>query len=96
MPLAAKFNKFRGLLGLEPVDIRNGGALVHDRQIPHMYCWSATVLPKPPDWPEYISVTGYWFLQSPQTWKPPQDLLDFMAKEPKPVYIGFGSVTVYK
>jgi sterol 3beta-glucosyltransferase len=94
VPLATKFNKFRENLGIPPIDIRTGGALVHDRQIPHMYCWSATVLPKPSDWPEYISVTGYWFLDSPSSWKPPAELLVFLKKEPKPVYIGFGSVTV--
>jgi UDP:flavonoid glycosyltransferase YjiC (YdhE family) len=39
-------------------------------------------------------VTGYWFLESPSSWKPPSELLEFLAKEPKPIYIGFGSVTV--
>jgi len=38
-------------------------------------------------------VTGYWFLDAPPDWKPPQDLVNFLEAGPTPVYIGFGSMT---
>ncbi len=36
---------------------------------------------------------GYWFLESPK-WQPPPELVNFLNREPKAIYIGFGSVTV--
>lgn len=43
-------------------------------------------------------MTGYWFLDEGSDYKPPQELLDFIAKarvdEKKLVYIGFGSIVV--
>jgi sterol 3beta-glucosyltransferase len=39
------------------------------------------VVPKPPDWGDEISLTGYWFLEtSKNNWEPPQDLSDFLKK----------------
>lgn len=37
-------------------------------------------------------VTGYWFLDPPGNWQPPEDLLRFLENGPPPVYIGFGSM----
>ncbi|TFK27999.1 sterol 3-beta-glucosyltransferase [Coprinopsis marcescibilis] len=58
-----------------------------------------TVVPKPLDWPDTVSLSGYWLLNdSDPEWSPTQELIDWMADaraEGKPiVYIGFGSVTV--
>lgn len=53
--------------------------------------YSPTVLPKPPDWGEWIHVTGYWELDTPP-WQPPQELVSFLDQGPPPVYIGFGSM----
>jgi len=96
LPLVGKFNTFRKeVLNISPLDISSGGSLIYDRKIPHMYCWSPSVLPKPTDWPEYLAVTGYWFLDTPKnSYVPPQDLVDFIERKPKPIYIGFGSVNV--
>ena len=55
------------------------------------------------DWPEWIHVTGYWFLDTSddskdKKWQPPSGLLDFMEKAKKAkkkiIYIGFGSIVV--
>jgi len=62
------------------------------RQLPFLYGYSPFVVPKPSDWPDWLCVTGYWFLSSPPDWQPPADLIDFLAEGPPPVYIGFGSV----
>jgi len=66
-------------------------ALVRD-QIPFLYAYSEHVIPRPPDWPERFSVTGYWFLDHSLDWQPPAALVDFLENGPPPVYVGFGSM----
>ncbi|MBW4439065.1 MAG: glycosyltransferase [Pleurocapsa minor GSE-CHR-MK-17-07R] len=62
------------------------------RNVPVMHGYSQQVLPRPSDWPHDYSVTGYWFLDAPQDWHAPADLLAFLEAGPLPVYIGFGSM----
>jgi sterol 3beta-glucosyltransferase len=62
------------------------------RQLPWLYGFSPSVVPKPSDWPEQVHVTGYWFLDTPTEWQPPTDLTNFLRAGPPPIYIGFGSV----
>ena len=73
------------------------------RKVPFLYNFSPSVVPPPPDWGEWTTVTGYWFLDDSESsskmkWKPPGDLVDFIAKAraegKKIVYIGFGSIVV--
>ena len=53
------------------------------------------MVPPPKDWPDWIHVCGYWFLDSPDIgWTPPEPLLSFMNSGSRPVYIGFGSIIV--
>ena len=63
------------------------------QQIPLLYGYSPTVIPKPRNWTEQLHVTGYWFLDSPADFSPPPELVDFLEAGPPPVYIGFGSMT---
>ncbi|KAG1773038.1 glycosyltransferase family 1 protein [Suillus occidentalis] len=71
-------------------------------KIPFLYNFSPTLVPPPLDWPEWIRITGYWFLDDAEVgakkWIPPPDLLPFIdsAHEAgkKVVYIGFGSIVV--
>ncbi|KAJ7071464.1 glycosyltransferase family 1 protein [Mycena amicta] len=71
-------------------------------KIPFLYNFSPQIVPPPLDWPEWIRVTGYWFLDdadvSAKKWKPPADLVNFIdtahAEGKKVVYIGFGSIVV--
>lgn len=65
--------------------------------VPVLYSWSPHVAAQPIDWPSWIHVTGYWFLDNPDlSWTPPEDLVAFLKADPKnkPVYIGFGSMVV--
>jgi sterol 3beta-glucosyltransferase len=57
-----------------------------------LYGYSPQVLPPPSDWDDFIHVTGYWFLDPPAGWEPPQSLVNFLKSGPPPVYIGFGSM----
>lgn len=58
-----------------------------------LYAYSAEVAPPPPDWGEWIQVTGYWFLERSTEWTPPPALAGFLDRGPAPVCIGFGSMT---
>ncbi len=63
------------------------------KKLPILYGFSPVVVPKPFDWPPWIHITGYWFLDAPSHWKPPAELVDFLKSGPPPVYIGFGSMS---
>jgi len=66
--------------------------LLLKQHLPFLYGYSPSVVSKPPDWPDWLHVTGYWFLESAPEWRPSSDLADFLAAGPPPVYIGFGSM----
>ena len=61
------------------------------QQMPHLFGYSAAVLPKPPDWPAWAHVTGYWLLDAPQYYPPAPALAAFLARYPRPVALGFSS-----
>ncbi|KAL7285750.1 hypothetical protein ACG7TL_000859 [Trametes sanguinea] len=96
---AGQINRWRkNTLGLPSTSLDR----MEPHKIPFLYNFSPIVVPPPLDWPEWIRVTGYWFLDDADVgskkWEAPQDLLDFMAEARKAnkkiVYIGFGSIVV--
>ena len=60
--------------------------------VPILYGYSPSVIPKPADWGDYQQVTGYWFLDEAQSYRPPPKLTAFLESGPPPVYVGFGSM----
>ena len=82
----------RQVLGLPKGSFWGPYAALNRRQVPALFGYSRYVLPSPHDWPEYYQVTGYWFLDEPQEWTPPSDLVEFLNAGQPPVYIGFGSM----
>lgn len=94
-PLRSVINQWRQeQLGLPPIPL----SVIPQRQLrnqkqPTVFGFSPSVLPKPPDWGDHIAITGYWFLEKPSDWQPPDDLVDFLAAGPPPVYVGFGSMS---
>lgn len=60
--------------------------------VPFTYCWSPSLIPRPTDWPHHIHTSGFFFLDLATNYQPPEDLLKFLDIEPKPIYIGFGSI----
>lgn len=58
-----------------------------------LYGWSEAALPRGPEWGDDVEVTGFWFLDEPTGWSPPPALARFLAAGPKPVCIGFGSMS---
>ncbi|CAF3539582.1 unnamed protein product [Rotaria sordida] len=87
-------NEFRkDTLGLSTLHIRQAVRLMLDEHVPHTYCWSPSLVPKPDDWPEHIDISGFFFLDLATNYKPPEDLMQFLKSGDPPIYIGFGSIT---
>uniref|UniRef100_A0A803KMW5 sterol 3beta-glucosyltransferase n=1 Tax=Chenopodium quinoa TaxID=63459 RepID=A0A803KMW5_CHEQI len=61
---------------------------------PYGYIWSPHLVPKPKDWGPKIDVVGFCFLDLASNYKPPEDLVEWLEKGQKPIYIGFGSLPV--
>ncbi|GCB49294.1 UDP-glucose:sterol glucosyltransferase [Streptomyces sp. NL15-2K] len=61
------------------------------RRAPVLCAFSPTLVPRPSDWGPNVHVTGFWHHDRPR-WKPPRQLLAFLADGPPPVYVGFGSM----
>lgn len=66
---------------------------LNDEELPILYGYSPSIIPPAPDWNENVRVTGFWFLDEPTDWKPPEDLVGFLESGTPPVYIGFGSMS---
>ncbi|KZT74902.1 glycosyltransferase family 1 protein [Daedalea quercina L-15889] len=96
---AGQINRWRrNTLGLSSTSLDR----MEPHKIPFLYNFSPVVVPPPLDWPEWIHVTGYWFLNdadvSSKKWSPPPDLIEFLDSarraQKKVIYIGFGSIVV--
>ena len=55
---------------------------------------SPALIPKPKDWGQHISISGFYFLSLASSFNPDPDLAAFLAAGSPPVYIGFGSIVV--
>jgi UDP:flavonoid glycosyltransferase YjiC (YdhE family) len=58
-----------------------------------LHGYSPHVAPPAADWPPSFHTTGYWFLDEDTEWQLPAGLRTFLDAGPKPVYVGFGSMT---
>ncbi|KAG5356177.1 Sterol 3-beta-glucosyltransferase [Yarrowia sp. B02] len=72
---------------------------MEQNKVPFLYNVSPAVLPPPVDFPDWIKITGYWFLdEGSKDYTPDDKLCRFMEKAradgKKLVYIGFGSIVV--
>lgn len=93
-------NRFRtDILRLDPLNNVFAptlmGNLAGAGVVPHTYCWSPALIPKPKDWDKQtICVSGFWFLDLNSGFIPSPDLVEFIEKpSDKPlIYIGFGSI----
>jgi UDP:flavonoid glycosyltransferase YjiC (YdhE family) len=81
------------VLGLGPAAFFGPYRGMDRHRIARIHGYSTTVVPRPPDYPDYVHITGYWFLDVDPNWQPPKQLLDFLAAGPAPVCIGFGSMS---
>ena len=88
-------NRFRSKsLGLEPISLVWAPGMLQRLGIPHTYCWSPALIPKPKDWGQKIQISGFFFLNLASNYTPAPDLKAFLDAGPPPVYIGFGSIVL--
>jgi UDP:flavonoid glycosyltransferase YjiC (YdhE family) len=83
------------VLDLPPIAFSGPFGKLEWKRQPFLYGYSPAIIPRPPDWPEWLYVTGYWFLPQRKDWRPPKELLDFLESGPPPVYVGFGSLPIH-
>lgn len=83
----------RAELGLLPFPWYGPHLLLKRGQWPLLYGFSAQVVPPPAGLPAHARITGYWFADRAAAWQPPADLAAFLAAGPKPLYVGFGSMS---
>ena len=93
--IAGQVNRWRNnKLGLKATNLDR----MQQNKVPFLYNFSPSVVPSPLDYPEWIRITGYWFLNEGSDWTPPTELSDFISRAradgKKIVYIGFGSIVV--
>ena len=60
--------------------------------VPQLFAFSEEVVPRPPEWPEHVIITGYWSRKRGHRWKPSPALKKFLKENPEPVFIGLGSM----
>jgi sterol 3beta-glucosyltransferase len=85
------------ILDLRPMKAREYWPLDSARgSTPFIYGYSPAVIPKPPDWGDNQQITGYWFLDTQEGYRPDTALLDYLADGPPPVSVGFGSMVDHK
>jgi sterol 3beta-glucosyltransferase len=80
-------------LNLPPLPVKGYFGQVGTRQISIVNGFSQHIVPRPPDWNEYIHITGYWFAEN-KHWQPSSDLSAFIEAGKPPVLIGFGSMPI--
>lgn len=63
---------------------------------PILFAYSPHILPRPPEWPSYAHVTGYWQLLPRAGWAPSDALVRFLESGPAPIYFSPGSMRTEK
>src|SRR5262249_41496859 len=88
-------NAFRkNTLGLRPLDLAEGSALLDDAEVPFTYLFPDSIVPRPPDWGPHIDLGNFVFWEQGAGFAPPDGLAAFLAAGKPPVYVGFGSSLV--
>lgn len=94
--ISGQVNKWRqNELGLPRTSLLK----MQQTKIPFLYNISPSIFPPSVDFPDWVKVTGYWFLEEGgDDYEPPAKLVEFLQqakdKGKKVVYIGFGSIVV--
>lgn len=94
--ISSQVNKWRvEKLGLAKTSLSK----MQQYKVPFIYNISPSMFPPAVDFPEWVKVTGYWFLdEGDSSYEPPQELVEFIKEaeenKQKIVYIGFGSIVV--
>ena len=80
------------LLGLRSRKRSGFSKNARGERIPALHAYSPTISPRPGDWPETITITGFWRLEDTTGWEPDAEFQEFLAAGEPPIYLGFGSM----
>ncbi|MEY2962878.1 MAG: hypothetical protein RL754_139 [Bacteroidota bacterium] len=64
--------------------------LLHE--LPIEFAVDQRLVQRPEDWPEHVQITHFRERAKSRHWTPDPTLVDFLNRNPKPLYIGFGSM----
>ncbi|KAJ7517313.1 hypothetical protein O6H91_21G018300 [Diphasiastrum complanatum] len=81
-------------LKIRPITYLSGASPQSISTLPTGYIWSPYLVPKPKDWGPLIDVVGFCFLNLAADYNPPEDLVKWLQRGSKPIYVGFGSLPV--
>lgn len=84
--------RIRADLGLPPQSRHAGQRRRYERGAPVHHGISSAVLPRPRDWPDHLSLDGFWWPHKPPAWTPPPELSEFLDSGPAPVVVSLGSI----
>src|SRR5205085_7157821 len=60
-------------LGLPPMPFGGPYGQQDKQRMPIIYGYSSALLRRPPDWPAWVHVAGFWLLDPPSDWQPLAD-----------------------
>ncbi|WP_370115710.1 glycosyltransferase [Streptacidiphilus sp. MAP12-33] len=84
----------RRRLGLPPGGVRATRHAFERRRWPVLHGFSPLVVPRPRDWRAGLEICGYWWPYTPPSAQLPEQVRNFIASGPPPVFVGLGSATV--
>lgn len=61
-------------------------------QLPIEVATEPALFPRPEEWPSHVRMTGFRERDKAQHWTPDPALEDFLEANPRPMYVGFGSM----
>ncbi len=82
-------NGIRKGLGLPPVGVE-GFTSPRLNLVPI----SPVVYPSNPLWERRHRIVGYWFVEEPRAWKPPEDLISFLNEGDPPILVSLGAMSL--
>lgn len=94
MMVKPSMQRIRRRLDMPADSNKNIFAKMKAERMPMLHGYSTQIVPRPDSWPEWARTGGYWFLDAHKEWRPPPALERFLSAGEKPVYIGFGSMSV--
>ncbi len=80
------------LLGLRSRKRSGFSKNARGERIPALHAYSPTISPRPGDWPDAVTITGFWRLEDITDWEPDAAFATFLAAGETPIYLGFGSM----
>lgn len=91
-PMRKRINRIRKeILKLKPLPFSGPYYLMAKNKIPFLCAYSNYLMPKPKDWNENITVTGYWYLENTKDFILPSDLNEFLNNKNKSILLDLGS-----